>query len=99
MRQAHIKADYSSVSTEGLASCLYLVMSFKNANRRESDRIPFGVECALPGLPGPSRSAEQPRPKKSVMRTLGVLLLTLVFILGVWQIGRGLYIHFKAPVA
>jgi hypothetical protein len=67
--------------------------------RRESDRIPFGVECALPGLPGPSRAALLQQPKKRPMRTLGVLLLTIVFILGVWQVGRGLYILFKAPVA
>jgi hypothetical protein len=67
--------------------------------RRESDRIPLGVECALPGMPAPSRAAQLERPKKSPMRTLGVLLLTIVFILGVWQIARGIYTHFKAPVA
>jgi len=67
--------------------------------RRVSDRIPFGVECAMPGLPQPSRASLRPRPKKSVMKTVGFLLLTLVLILCVWQFGRGLYIHFKAPVA
>jgi len=70
-----------------------------NAHRRESDRIPFGVECALPGLPPPSRAAMRPRPKKSVMKTVGYLLLTIVLLLCAWQFGRGLYIHFKAPVA
>jgi hypothetical protein len=70
-----------------------------NAYRRESDRIPFGVECALPDLPAPSRASHQRRPKRGVMRTLGVMLLTIVFILGVWQLGRGIYILFKAPVA
>ena len=99
MRQACINLDYSTASTEGRASCLIAGMDPRNTNRRESDRIPFGVECALPGMPGPSRAAQQPRPKKSVFRTLGVLLLTIVLILGAWQIGRGLYIHFKAPVA
>jgi hypothetical protein len=68
--------------------------------RRESDRIPFGVECALPWAPAPSRAALQARqPKKSVMKTVGYLLLTIVFILCVWQFGRGIYIHFKAPLA
>ena len=70
-----------------------------NAYRRESDRIPLGVECALPGLPPPSRAAMRPRPKKSVMKTVGYLLLTIVLLLCAWQFGRGLYIHFKAPVA
>ncbi|HZT61898.1 MAG TPA: hypothetical protein VFA36_02085 [Burkholderiales bacterium] len=70
-----------------------------NAYRRESDRIPFGVECALPGLPPPSRAAMRPRPKKSVMKTVGYLLLTIVLLLCAWQFGRGLYLHFKAPIA
>jgi hypothetical protein len=68
-------------------------------DRRESDRIPFGVECALPGLPPPSRAALRQRPKKSVLKTVGFLLLTIVLILCVWQFARGLYIAFKAPVA
>ena len=74
-------------------------MSSMNTYRRESDRIPFGVECALPGLPEPSRASHQRPPKRGGMRSFGVLLLTIVFILGVWQIGRGIYIYFKAPVA
>ena len=68
--------------------------------RRESDRIPFGVECALPWAPPPSPAALRARqPKKSVLKTVGYLLLTIVFILCVWQFGRGIYIHFKAPIA
>jgi len=74
-------------------------MDFRYVNRRESDRIPFGVECALPGLPAPSRAAMRPRPKKSVIKTVGYLLLTLVLILCIWQFARGLYIHLKPPVA
>ena len=74
-------------------------MDPKSTYRRESDRIPFGVECAIPWAPAPSRAALRPRPKKSVLKTIGYLLLTIVFILCVWQFGRGLYIHFKAPIA
>src|SRR6267378_4513340 len=96
MRKVAISLDYSSLSTEGLAFCFVSVMDL-HAYRRESDRIPFGVECALPGLP--SRSALRPQPKNSVLKTVGYLLLTIVFLLCVWQLGRGVYILFKAPVA
>jgi hypothetical protein len=74
-------------------------MDMKQAYRRESDRIPFGVECAIPWAPGPSRAAQMPRPKKSVLKTIGYLLLTIVFILCVWQFGSAIYVHFKAPIA
>jgi len=74
-------------------------MSFNHDYRRESDRIPFGVECALPGLPPPSRALLRPRPKKSALKTVGFLLLTIVLLLCVWQFARGLYIAFTAPVA
>jgi hypothetical protein len=69
--------------------------------RRESDRVPMGVECALPWAPAPSPASLRARqqPKKSVAKTVGYLLLTIVFILCVWQFGRGIYIHFKAPIA
>ena len=74
-------------------------MDMKTGYRRESDRVPMGVECALPWAPAPSRAAQQRRPGKSVIRTVGYLLLTIVLILGAWQLGRGIYVHFKAPVA
>jgi hypothetical protein len=75
-------------------------MELRNTDRRESDRIPFGVECALPWAPGPSRAAQQRRPaRKSVLKTVGYLLLTIVLILCAWQFGRSLYVYFKAPVA
>src|SRR5882672_10252631 len=98
MRETAMSIDSSGLSTKGLASCLLSGMDL-HAYRRESDRIPFGVECALPGLPAPSRPALRPQPKKSVLKTLGYLLLTIVFILCTWQLGRGIYILFKAPVA
>jgi hypothetical protein len=74
-------------------------MDMKNAYRRESDRIPFGVECAIPWAPAPSRAAQMPRPKKSVLKTIGYLLLTIVFMLCVWQFGSAIYVHLKAPIA
>jgi len=75
-------------------------MEINNGYRRESDRIPFGVECALPWAPAPSRAAQQRRPAwRGVLKTVGYLLLTIVFILGAWQFGRGLYVALKAPVA
>jgi hypothetical protein len=33
------------------------------------------------------------------MKTVVYLLLTIVLLLCVWEFGRGLYIHLKAPVA
>jgi hypothetical protein len=74
-------------------------MDAKHSYRRESDRIPFGLECAIPWAPAPSREALRPRPRKSVLKTVGYLLLTIVFILCAWQFGRGLYIALKAPIA
>jgi uncharacterized protein HemX len=68
-------------------------------NRRESDRIPFGVESALPWVPAPSREAQQPKSKRNPLRTLAFLLLALALALGAWQLGRGIYVHFKSPVA
>ena len=71
-------------------------MDMKHADRRESDRIPFGVECALPWAPGPSQEAQQPKPKKHPLRTAAFLLVALALVLGV---GRGIYVHLKAQVA
>ncbi len=99
MRQVTANLSYSPLSTEGRTFCLIPGMDLRYVNRRESDRIPFGVECAMPGLPAPSRPVLRPQPKRSVMKTVGYLLLTIVLLLCVWQFGRGLYIHFKAPVA
>jgi hypothetical protein len=97
MAQACVNACDSGLSTEGPAFCLIPGMDARH--RRESDRIPFGVECAIPWAPGPSRAALRARPKKSVARTVGYLLLTIVLVLCLWQFARGLYIHFKAPIA
>ena len=74
-------------------------MTTENANRRESDRTPMGLECALPWAPGPSRPVQQPKPKRHVLRTLAFLLLALVLILGAWHLGRGIYGHVKQQLA
>jgi len=71
-------------------------MDMRHANRRESDRIPLGVECALPWAETPSRAAQQPKPKKHPLRAAAFLLLALALLLGV---GRGIYVHLKAQVA
>jgi uncharacterized protein HemX len=71
-------------------------MDIRHANRRESDRIPFGVECALPWAPGPSHAAQQPRPKKHPLRTAAFVLVALALVLG---LGRGIYVHLKAQLA
>lgn len=55
--------------------------------------VPLGVECALPAL-------EIARAKKEIRA--GKLILAaaaLLFLLGAWQFGQGLYIHAKAQLA
>ena len=70
------------------------------ANRRESDRIPMGVESAMPWVPVPSsESVQPPKAKSGILRKLVLALLVLLFLAGLWQIGKGLYIHAKAHLA
>jgi hypothetical protein len=47
------------------------------ANRRESDRVPMGVESALPWVPVPS-SKKPPEAKSRGLRKLVLTLLALV---------------------
>jgi len=98
-RQVFINPALCPPKRLGRVSCFEQGMEMKSSNRRESDRIPFGVECAMPWAPAPSPEAQRPKPKRNPLRTLGLLLLTLAFLLGAWQLGRGIYAHFKAPVA
>ncbi len=75
-------------------------MATQTANRRLSDRVPMGVESALPWVPAPS--SESVRPPKAKTRILGKLvfaLLALVFLYGLWQIGMKLYMQADAPLA
>jgi hypothetical protein len=75
-------------------------MATQTANRRESDRVPMGVESALPWVPVPSsESVRAPKTKSGILSKLVLALLALVFLFGVWQIGMKLYIQANAPVA
>jgi len=75
-------------------------MATQTANRRESDRVPMGVESALPWVPAPSsESVRPPKAKSGILGKLILALLVLLFLFGVWQIGMKLYIQANAPVA
>ena len=75
-------------------------MATQTLNRRESDRVPMGVESALPWVPAPSsESAQAPRAKSGVLGKLVLTLLVLLFLFGVWQIGMKLYTQANAPLA
>ncbi len=75
-------------------------MATQTANRRESDRVPMGVESALPWVPVPSsESVQPPKAKSGILGKLVLALLVLIFLFGVWQIGMKLYIQANAPVA
>jgi len=75
-------------------------MTTPTANRRESDRVPMGVESALPWVPAPSSdSVQPPKAKSGILGKLVLALLVLLFLFGVWQIGMKLYVQANAPVA
>ena len=95
-RQAVVNMTGSGFQGQGHASCCKLIMATQIANRRESDRVPMGVECALPWIPVPS-SAQPPKAKSSVLRKLVFALLAVALLLGLWQIGRGLYMQAGGP--
>ena len=74
-------------------------MATQTANRRESDRVPMGVESALPWVPAPSsESVQPPKAKSRILGKLVLALLVLIFLFGVWQIGMKLY-QANAPLA
>ena len=63
-----------------------------HANRRLSDRVPMGVESAMPWVPAPSsESVQPPKAKGGVLRRLFFAIAALVLLLGLWQISTGLY--------
>src|SRR5256885_14523208 len=103
-RQLVVNTPGSGFSGAGHASCGVLGnesdMATQTLNRRESDRVPMGVESAMPLVPVPrSESAQPPKAKSGILRKLALALLVLLFLVGVWQIGKGLYIQAKAQLA
>jgi len=75
-------------------------MATQTANRRLSDRIPMGVESAMPWVPvPPSESVQPPKAKSGILRKLVLALLVVIFLFGVWQIGKKLYDEAHAPLA
>ena len=75
-------------------------MATQTAYRRESDRVPMGVESALPWVPVPSsESVQAPKAKSGILGKLVLALLVLIFLFGVWQIGMKLYVQANTPVA
>src|SRR6266849_1863787 len=99
-RQLAVNTPGSGFSGPGHVSCEESGMATQNTNRRESDRVPMGVESALPWVPVPSsESVQPPKAKSGILSKLVLALLVLIFLFGVWQIGMKLYIQANAPVA
>ncbi|HEY6241439.1 MAG TPA: hypothetical protein VIW78_11445 [Burkholderiales bacterium] len=72
-------------------------MTTNSDNRRESDRVPMGVECALPWIPVPS--SQRPRSAKtSVARKVLFAVAVVILLVGAWQLGRGLYVLAGGPL-
>jgi sortase A len=65
--------------------------------RRATDRVPLGIECALPWVPTPPSLSRIKR--ASPARKLALAAAALLFALGAWLLGEGLYIQAKAQVA
>jgi len=65
--------------------------------RRASDQVPLGIECALPWVPTPPSLAQIK--KTSPARKLTLAAAALLFLLGAWLVGEGLYIHANAQLA
>jgi len=60
-RQVVVNPRCSRFYDPGHASCTEWGMAPQTANRRESDRVPMGVESALPGFQSPPRSSRSKR--------------------------------------
>ena len=76
-RQVAVNPRDPGFCDPGHVSCEELGMAPQTANRRESDRVPMGVESALPWVPVPP--SKQPlQAKSSGLRKLVLTLLALV---------------------
>jgi len=65
---------------------------------RRVHEVPLGVECALPE---PVAPFEEPRsrPRTGLATKTLLVAVALLVLLGLWQLGQGLYIHLKAQLA
>jgi sortase A len=73
------------------------IMKIENT-RRLSDRIPLGVESALPGMPSPGAQAPA-RKRAGLWRKLALAAAALLLILGAWLLSQGASVHAKALLA
>src|SRR6267154_358036 len=77
-RQVVVNPCCSRFGDPGHASCEELGMAPQTANRRESDRVPMGVESAMPWVPAPSsKSVQPPKAKSGILGKLVIALLVL----------------------
>src|SRR3979490_2411681 len=76
-RPVTVNPPGSGFDGPGHASCEEMGMATQTTNRRESDRVPMGVEAALPWIPVPSRK-QRLQAKSSGLRKLVLTLLALV---------------------
>jgi hypothetical protein len=76
-RQVAVNPRDTGFYDPGHVSCDELSMAPQTANRRESDRVPMGVESAMPCVPVPS-SKQPAEAKSSGLRKLVLSLLALV---------------------
>jgi hypothetical protein len=86
-------------SREGtvLAGVRVMTIRFLGFGPRARDEVPLGIESALPGFPAPSKEAQRRSRMGWPSRLLLAVALVLV-LLGVWHLGRGLYVHIKTQV-
>jgi sortase A len=81
-----------------LAVSRFMAIRFSFLGPRRRDEVPLGIESALPEFPGPSKKAQRPVRTGFATRLLLAVVVLLV-LLGIWQLGQGLYIHLKAQLA
>ena len=87
-------------SPEGMLLAVPGIMAirFPLLAARQRDEVPLGIESALPEFPSPSKE-EEPRAKTGIATRILIAVVVMLVLLGVWQLGHGLYIHLKAQLA